>query len=129
MKSRWFIAMTGIIAALSLGAGPASGINRTILLKQDSSIPGREGTVISVDIAAGAVEGRHTHPADVYGYVLEGTPTMERAGSPTLTLHAGEAFYIPAGVVHQGLNHSTAPVKLVVVFIAEKGKPLSVPAP
>ncbi len=122
------VAMSGLIAAVTLIAGPVAGINRTILLKQDSTIPGREGIVVSVDIAPGTAEGRHTHAADVYGYVLEGSPTMERAGSPTVTYHAGEGFYIPAGVVHQGLNTSAAPAKIVVVFIAEKGKPLTTPA-
>ena len=121
------IAMSGLIAAVTLIAGPVAGINRTILLKQDSTITGREGIVASVDIAPGTAEGRHTHPADVYGYVLEGSPTMQRDGSPTVTFHAGEAFYIPAGIVHQGLNNSAAPAKIVVVFLAEKGKPLTVP--
>lgn len=122
------VAMGGLIAAVTLIAGPVAGINRTILLKQDSTIAGREGIVVSVDIASGTAEGRHTHAADVYGYVIEGSPTMERAGSPTVTYHAGEGFYIPAGVVHQGLNNSAAPAKIVVVFIAEKGKPLTTPA-
>ena len=122
------MAISGLIATATLVAGPIAGINRTIVLKQDSTIAGREGIVVSVDIAPGTAEGRHTHAADVYGYVIEGSPTMERAGSPTVTYHAGEGFYIPAGVVHQGLNNSTAPAKIVVVFIAEKGKPLTTPA-
>lgn len=122
------IAISSFIAAVTLIAGPVTGINRTILLKQDSTIAGREGIVVSVDIAPGTAEGRHTHAADVYGYVIEGSSTLERAGSPTVTYHAGDGFFIPAGVVHQGLNNSTAPAKIVVVFIAEKGKPLTTPA-
>lgn len=122
------VAMSGVIAAMTLIAGPVAGISRTILLKQDATIPGREGIVVAVDIGPGTAEGRHTHAADVYGYVLEGSPTMERDGSPTVTFHTGEAFFIPAGVVHQGLNNSAAPAKIVVVFVAQKGKPLTSPA-
>ena len=122
------LAIGGLIAAVTLIAGPIAGIDRTVLLKQDSTIPGREGSVVSVTLAPGAAEGRHTHSADVYGYVIEGSPTMERAGSPSVTFHAGDGFFIPAGLVHQGLNNSAAPAKIVVVFIAEKGKPLTTPA-
>lgn len=121
------LTLIGLTAAAALLAGPVAGINRSILLKQDSTLSGHEGIVVSVEIAPGTAEGRHTHPADVYGYVLAGTTQLEREGSPTATFHAGEAFYIPAGVVHQGLNQSAAPAKIVVVFVAEKGKPLTVP--
>jgi quercetin dioxygenase-like cupin family protein len=116
-----------ISAALHADAPPT--IKRTVLLKQDSSIPGREAIMLTVELAPGAVEGRHTHAADAFGFVLEGTPTLEKQGSSTLTLHAGEAFFIPSGVVHQGLNLSQQPVRLAVVMVAEKGKPLTTPAP
>jgi quercetin dioxygenase-like cupin family protein len=120
-------AIFGFGGALSLNAAAPAGIKRTLLFKQDSSIPGREGLVASVELAPGAAEGRHTHPADVYGYVLEGSATIEKAGSPTLTLRAGEVFYIPAGVVHQGINNGKVTAKVVAVFVAEKGRPLTTP--
>ena len=115
-------------AAVSMSAEPPGGIKRSILFKQDSSIPGREGVVASVVLAPGAAEGRHTHHADVYGYVIDGSATLEKAGSPTVTLHAGEVFYVPAGVVHQGINNGRVPARVVAVFIAEKGEPLTTPA-
>ena len=124
-------ATAGAVAAAgaySMSAEPPAGIKRTILFKQDSSIPGREGVVASVTLAPGAAEGRHTHHADVYGYVLEGSATIERAGSPTVTLHTGQVFYIPAGVVHQGINNGKVPARVVAVFVAEKGEPLTTPA-
>jgi quercetin dioxygenase-like cupin family protein len=121
-------AAIGAACAFSLHAQPPTGIERTVLLKQDSSIPGREGVVASVTLAPGAAEGRHTHRADVYGYVIEGTATIERAGSPTVSLHAGEAFYIRAGIVHQGINNGTVAARILAVFVAEKGQPLTTPA-
>jgi len=123
---------TAVVAALvcvpCVNAGPPAGIERTIVLRQDSSIAGREGIVASVVLAPGAAEGRHTHHADVYGYVIEGSATLERAGSPTLTLHPGEAFYIPAGVVHQGINNGKVATRIVAVFVAQKGQPLTTAA-
>ena len=40
----------------------------------------------------------------------------------------GETFFIGAGKVHEGINQGSAPVKLLAVFVAEKGKPLTAPA-
>ena len=123
------LAFGAVIDSLALRAEPPAGIKRTILFKQDSSIPGHEGLVASVELAPGAAEGRHSHHADLYGYVLEGSATIEKAGSPTVTLHAGEVFYIPAGVVHQGSNSGKVPAKVVAVFVADKGQPLTTPVP
>jgi len=46
-------------------------------------------------------------------------------------LHAGEADYVGPNVVHRGMNLSNAPVRLFVVRIRPKDKPLvtEVPAP
>ena len=119
------VAMT--LAVSCANAGPPAGITRTTLLKQDSSIPGREGILISVVLAPGAAEGRHTHNADVYGYVIEGSATLEMAGHPTRSFHPGEAFFIPAGTVHQGINNGKVATRIVAVFVTEKGKPLTTP--
>jgi mannose-6-phosphate isomerase-like protein (cupin superfamily) len=35
---------------------------------------------------------------------------------------------IPAGVVHDAHNDSNAPIKLVGIYVVEKGKPLATPA-
>ena len=42
---------------------------------------------------------------------------------------AGDAFGIPAGVVHNATNEAAQPAKLVGVYVVEKGKPLASPAP
>jgi quercetin dioxygenase-like cupin family protein len=79
---------------------------------------------VGVELAPGAAEGRHTHPADVFAFVLEGTIALEIEGKPTATLKAGDAFHIPTGKVHQAINNGSVPAKLAAVFVAEKGKPL-----
>ena len=42
---------------------------------------------------------------------------------------AGESFVIPAGVVHDAQNNGTVPIKLIGVYVVEKGTPLASPAP
>ena len=113
----------------ALNAQQAPAVKRTILLKQEMTIPGREAVMASVDLPPGSAEGRHTHPAEVFAFVQEGTISLEIEGKPTVTLKAGEIFYIAPGSVHQAINNGTAPAKLSAVFIAEKGKPLTTPAP
>ena len=84
--------------------------------------------MVQVELPAGAREGRHTHPAEVFVYVLAGAPTLEVEGLPAVTLKVGDSFYIEPGKVHEGINKSDEPAKLVAVFVAEKGKPLTTPA-
>jgi quercetin dioxygenase-like cupin family protein len=107
----------------------APTVKRNILFKQDMTIPGREAVMGLVELPPGATEGRHTHPAEVYGFVQEGTVVLEVKGKPTRTLTPGDVFSVAPGQVHQGTNNSGAPAKLLVVFIAEKGKPLTTPVP
>jgi quercetin dioxygenase-like cupin family protein len=108
-----------------LKAQPAPSVKRTVLLKQDMSIPGREAVMALVEIPPGGREGRHTHPAEVYGFVQEGTITLEVQGQPTKTLKAGDVFSIPPETIHEGTNNGTVTARLSAVFVAEKGKPLT----
>jgi len=106
-----------------------SGLSRTLLLKSDVSAPGLEAIVARVEVAPGAKAGRHTHPGDEISYVLEGEAQLLIDGHPPRTVKAGESFVIPAGVVHDAHNTSAAPVRLVGVYVVEKGKPLATPVP
>jgi quercetin dioxygenase-like cupin family protein len=120
-------------AALAIAAGTllaqATGLTRTIVGRADVSVPGREAVVARVEVAPGARAGRHTHPGDEISYVLEGQGELLIDGQPPRIVKAGESFVIPAGVVHDAHNDSNAPMKLVGVYVVEKGKPLATPAP
>ncbi len=105
------------------------GIQRTVVAKSDVSVPGREAVVAHVELPAGAVAGWHTHPGDEASYVMEGEATLLIAGQPPRKVSAGQGFVIPAGTVHNARNESAGPVKLVGVYVVEKGKPLASPAP
>jgi quercetin dioxygenase-like cupin family protein len=120
-------------AALSVATGAllaqASGLTRTLVGRGDVSVAGREAVVARVEVAPGARAGRHTHPGDEISYVLEGQGELLIDGQPPRAIKAGETFIIPAGVVHDAHNSSDAPIKLVGVYVVEKGKPLATPAP
>ena len=122
-----------IACALTLAAGTlfaqASGLTREMLGKHDLSAAGYEAVVARVQVAPGAKAGRHTHPGEEISYILEGEALLLVDGQPPRTVKAGESFVIPAGVVHDAHNVSSAPIKLVGVYVVEKGKPLASPAP
>ena len=44
------------------------------------------------------------------------------------TVKAGESFFVPPGVVHDGKNESGAMAKVLATYVVEKGKPLASPA-
>lgn len=121
--------LAGVVEIRGLKAQQQPAAQRTILLKQDTTVTGREAIMATVDLPPGGTEGRHIHPtAEVYGFVVEGTPTLEVAGH-TRTLKPGDVFTIAPGQIHEGSNKTGVPAKLFAVFFAEKGKPLAAPAP
>jgi quercetin dioxygenase-like cupin family protein len=132
---RIIIGLGVVIAAGGAGfliaaAAPQSvGVVRHVLLKEDISIPGREAVMVMVELPPGAAEGRHTHAAEVFAFVLEGAPTLEVEGRPTRALQAGDVFRMPPNAVHQAINKGGDTVRMAAVFIAEQGKPLTTQAP
>ena len=117
------LAFAGVIVAQN----PA--LTRTIVTKADVSVPDREAVVARVEVAPGGVAGWHTHPGDEISYVTEGEATLMVAGQPPRKVAAGDAFVIPAGVVHNAKNDGAIATKLIGVYVVEKGKPLASPAP
>lgn len=100
---------------------------RTILQTQDLSMPGRATVVALVEAQPNAVIGKHTHPGEEIGYVLEGTIVLEVEGKPAVTLKAGDPFFVESGKVHGGKVGGT-PARILATYVVEKGKPLASPA-
>ena len=120
--------------AASIGAvaqtPPAqTGFKRTPVQQGDLSIPGREAVQAVAEISPGAESGRHTHPGEEFGYVLEGTITVEIQGKPAMAKKAGEGFIIPPGTVHNAKNTGKTVAKVLATYIIEKGKAVATPAP
>jgi quercetin dioxygenase-like cupin family protein len=119
----------GVAADRVAFARQPGGIKRTILLKADD--PGSanyEAVMAIAEIAPGAESGKHRHPGVEVAYVLEGSVIIEHAGQPPVTVNAGEALKNDAAV-HNARNPGTKPVKILAVYIVEKGKPMAAPAP
>jgi quercetin dioxygenase-like cupin family protein len=105
------------------------GIQRTVVHREDVTIPGREAVIARVELAPQARAGRHTHPGEEISYVVEGEAEILIEGKPARKVKAGDGFVIPAGAKHDARNIGNTPVKLVGVYVIEKGKPLATPAP
>ncbi len=124
--------LTKVILIVMLAAGAAQAqtgtIRRTVIQKAELSIPGREAVVSRIELDAGVAAGRHSHPGEEIGYVLEGEGDLLIYGEDPRHLKAGDAYIIPAGAVHDAINTGKGPMRLVGVFVVEKGKPLAAPA-
>ena len=118
------LTLAGIVAGVS---AQQAGFKRTVLQQGDLSLPGREVVTALVEFQPGATVGRHTHPGEEAGYVLEGTVVLDQEGKPAVTLGVGRTFFIPAGTVHNATNSSPAPASVLATYIVEKGKPLATP--
>ena len=103
------------------------GFSRAMLQKGDLSVPGREAVQLRAEFDPGAAAGKHTHPGEELGYILAGTLVLEVEGNAPVTLNAGDYFFVPAGIVHDGRNVGSGKAKVLATYIVEKGKPIATP--
>lgn len=120
------VLITGNILTLHVTQAQQTGIKRTDAMRHDLGIPGREVIQVRVDFAPGVAFGKHSHPGAEVAYVLEGTLEYQLEGQPPVTLKAGEALFIPAGVIHAAKNVGAGNSAELATYIVEKGKPLVV---
>ena len=104
-----------------------AGFTRKALQDQDLSVAGRHAVQVQAEFQPGAAAGRHTHPGEELGYVLEGTLELLIDGQPPRTVNAGETFFVPAGLVHDGKNVGSGNAKVLATYVVEKGKPVATP--
>ena len=133
-RQRVFVVVLALVGAAAIGAGldrvalaQQPGIKRTILLRTDDpGAPAYEAVMGIAEIAPGAMAGRHRHPGIEIGYILEGSVTLEHEGQPAKALKAGDSFKNDPGV-HNAKNTGTTPVRILAVYLVQKGKPLAEP--
>jgi len=119
----------GIVA--SLGGfvwAQQTGFTRVMLQDHDLSIAGQHVVQARAEFQPGIASGRHTHPGEEIAYVLEGQVEVTIDGKPSVIVKAGEPFFIPAGLVHEGKNIGPTVAKILATYVVEKGKPVSTPA-
>jgi quercetin dioxygenase-like cupin family protein len=100
------------------------------LLQADlQGIPGQETILEVLTIPPGGATPRHVHPdGHEIVYVLEGATTAEIDGRATRNYGVGEVVHVPPNVPHVGRNASkTEPLKVLVIRIKDKSKPVMVP--
>jgi quercetin dioxygenase-like cupin family protein len=121
--------LTVVLAVTSALVAQNPAVKRTVVKTGDVSVPGREAVIANVEIAPGGSVGRHTHPGDEISYVVAGEGEILMEGKPPLTIKPGDGFVVPGGTKHDAHNTGTEPLKLIAVYVVEKGKPLATPAP
>jgi quercetin dioxygenase-like cupin family protein len=125
------LAMLTVVGPLSAQQTPApvqpAPVKRTILQKADVPGTNRELIYATVEIAAGFKAGRHSHPGVVVAHITEGDFWFQFDGKPEQVVHAGETLLIPDGAIHNE-GATDKPMKMNVVYVVEKGKPLVAPA-
>ena len=129
---RWSIAVSfGVVLGGPAPRAQEAKVDRTILQRQDlAGVPGYEVILAEASIPVGGREGRHTHPGTMIGYLTGGAMTFDIDGKLTdYTAGSSASVVIAPGVPHEGINRGKVPTKALVVFIVEKGKPLSPTVP
>ena len=118
-------------AATAVGEADAQapgGLKRTILSKTEYPDNKYATILVTVDIEAGAIVPRHTHPGVESSYVVEGALELSVHGQPVRQVKTGDGFQVPAEVPH-GARNGDKPSKIAVTYVVEKDKPLTSPAP
>ena len=83
----------------------------------------KEAVVLSITIAPGGSSGRHIHPGDCYGTLVEGAAELRIDGREPRLVSAGEAWHTTRGTVHELRNVDVSPARAVNTLVVDKGKP------
>ena len=131
MKTLRIIAVATLIAGAGFTTILAQGeevrlgsVERTDLLREDLSIPGREVIQVLVEFGPGVEAARHSHPGEELVFVTEGLLEYRLEGRSPVTLKAGDVLFIPHGVPHAVKNVGSGKATELATYIVEKGKPL-----
>ena len=120
------IAIVGTVSTQIQAQQP--GFTRVPLQTQDLSTPGKVAVQARAEFDPGVAAGKHTHPGEELGYVLEGQLELRIDGQPPKIIKAGETFFVPEGLAHDGINTGTVKTKVLATYVVEKGKPVATPA-
>ena len=85
-----------------------------------------EVTAFLFEMAPGEETGWHQHPVPLLGYILEGQITILQASGEKRTVRAGGVSLESVGVLHNGINDGTVPVKMIVFAAGLKDVPMTI---
>ena len=120
----------GLIAAAGPSAAQSTKVD-PVISRDLAGMAGKEGVLLVVEYAPGAVDPVHRHDANVFVYVLEGSVIMQVKGGEPVTLRPGETFHEGPSDTHVvGRNASaTEPARFLAFFVKDKGAPILTPVP
>ena len=136
MRRATLLLTFGVGVGLGLGEWGIGGLQaqqkptvQTIHRADLENLPGQETILEVLTIPPGLATPRHIHPdGHEIVYVLEGSTRGEIDGRETRTYNVGEVIHVPPNIPHVGANASTtAPLKVLIVRIRDKSKPIMVP--
>jgi quercetin dioxygenase-like cupin family protein len=112
-----------------MAAPPPEPMVKELMTKEFANIPGKEGTMLTVEYPPGGANAVHRHDAHGFIYVLEGSVVMGVKGGREVTLTPGQTFYEGPTDIHTVDRNasSTKPAKFVVVLVKDKGAPVLTP--
>ncbi len=70
-----------------------------------------------VTLPPGGETGWHIHEVPLFGYVLEGTLTVDYGSKGIKTYGPGDSWMEAMNWPHNGMNKGTVPVKLIAVYM------------
>ncbi len=108
MKKTTIAAGLAAFAMAGMVIAQQAGFTRTALQTHDLSTPGRVVVQARAEFDPGVAAGRHTHPGEEIGYVLEGQLELLIDGQPPRLVKAGEVFFVPAGLCMTARTPATA---------------------
>src|SRR5215469_11598382 len=116
-------AFASILMSASADRAVASDAVVAELMARDLiGMPGKEVTMETVEYPPGGKSPPHSHHAQVFVYVLEGSLRMQVQGSRVETLGPGGTFYESPDDIHTVSENAsqTKPAKFLVVMVKDK---------
>ena len=85
-----------------------------------------EVTALLVEMAPGEETGWHQHPVPLLGYLLAGELTVYQISGEKRVVRAGEVSLESVNVIHNGVNESAVPLKMIVFVVGLQDVPFTV---
>ena len=133
---KWLLVLVSGIVAITTHAQYNSEIKIEKLLQTDTTETGQhinypdinneEVSVLKVTIPPGKSTGWHKHLFPVFAYVLKGTLAVQQENGKKIHIKENASVSESINMYHTGMNKGKQPVVLIVFYMGEKDKPVSV---
>ena len=98
---------------------------QAVLTSDLVSVPGKEGTVLRVELPVGWVGGWHYHTGDVFVYVVSGEFVVDVEGQGRKQFRPGDVYHEAVNTTMQARNPSAKQRTTLILFqVGGKGEPL-----